>query len=510
MKATTIFFPNILFASQNKKGFYARILIVIFFLIITRFTMIGDNPFLIKFFWVFFTTLIVFFFHNITVLWCFIGLFVLFPSTGWYAGNDFGYDYRYNFLLDNEIFNFKPNEIFIMLFSYKLIIQILYPVRSISIPKSNINKSSVLFLSSVLFGLIVGVLKGHSFHNIFIASEFRILIEGLIFFYLAWICIDRERFLYQTIQVYIFITIIKGAIAILEFYSFIPSIFFTKGYTISNHSSIISGIQDLNTLVLAIFFLISFLIFSKTTKIYKIDTLIHLAITFFLFFVLIFSFRRTSYAMLLVGIFLISTRLNLKHFILLSFTFIALVSLSITFFNKFELNEIETLKLIKNRLTITSKYDHYDQYDQALISNNAHIRDILMGINFVRDNLIVGLGVGSKFYADRSIVYETSLIHNGLLHSWIKFGILGALSYIFFYYFSLTSCIHIRWSSLFDHWIPLSSFSFIISNILSELFMPPFFQNFQKTSLLFLALVICERYWCFIKRQAISKQVLKF
>ena len=247
--------------------------------------------------------------------------------------------------------------------------------------------------------------------------------------------------------------------------------------------------------------------FSKTIKFYKIDTIIHLTITFFLFFILIFSFRRTSYAMLLVGIFLISTKLNFKNFLFASSISIAVVTLSITFFIKFNVNEIEKFYLIQNRLSISN---NYDQYDQVLISNNAHIRDVLLGINFVKNNLIVGLGVGSNFYADRSTVYETSIIHNGLLHSWIKFGIFRCDIVHFFYYFSLTSCIYIRWSSFLDHWVPLSSFSFIVSNIFSEIFMPPFYQNFQKTSLLFLSLVICERFWFFKKRQTNSKQISKF
>lgn len=465
--------------------------------------MIGDNPLIVKLFWAACTALLIFTLNNLTILWCFIALFVIFPSTGWYIDTDFGYDYRYNFLLDNELFNFKPNEIFIFLFFFKVCLYKFLRPERISLPKTDLNRGILLLIFAVLFGFFIGIEKNYSIQSIFQASEFRILLEGILFFYITWNCIDRKIYLNQTIHIFVIFSLVKSVIAILEFNGLVPNIFYTKGYSISNYSSIISGVQDLNVIVFSIFFLISFL-FRKSKKFTINDLIISLSILF-LIFVLIFSFRRTSYAMLLVGLLIFSIRLNFKQIIIGSFILVLFIITTITYTYQSGSQDLEIIKFIKLRFSIANRID---QYDQVVVSNNAHFRDILMGLNFVKDNPILGLGTGSKFFADRSMTYETSFIHNGLLHSWIKFGILGAFSYIFFYYYCIKSCIFRKWHSLTDHWIPLSCFSFIISNIISELFMPPFYQNFQKTSLLFLSLSIVERYWCFEKRKLYIKTII--
>ena len=163
-----------------------------------------------------------------------------------------------------------------------------------------------------------------------------------------------------------------------------------------------------------------------------------------------------------------------------------------------ELNEYPIFKFIQLRFSFFSSAD---QYDQVIVSNNAHIRGFLLGIDFIKENTFWGIGVGSRFYADRSMVYETSFIHNGFLHSWVKFGLFGAIAYILFYYYSIKACSLNRNNLIPRHWIPIAIFSFIISNLISELFMPPFYQNFQKTSLIFFSLSLVIRFCDLVERQ---------
>jgi hypothetical protein len=469
-----------------------KLLILILFLGFTRIAMIGDQELLVKFGWVILVSLIVFACEDILVLWCFLSLFVIFPSSIWYLDGDFGYLFRKYVLLENEIYNFKPNEIFLIIFSIKIFAKGIFPSTRLKFPNTPLNRSFLVFFIAILIGFIVGIQNEHPIRAIFIASEFRILIEGFIFFYIAYYCINNYRKLKDTVQIFIYIIGLKGIIAILEAVDLIPKTFYTSGYSISTYTSVVSGVHDLNLFVFAILILSSFISFSSDEKLsYLINQKFLLIICLFFTGIVILSFRRTNYVMLLAGLSLLIVKLSLRRFIIL---FVSLLFLGFSLallFNIADLDKYPIFKFIQLRF---SPFNSLGQYEQVIASNNAHIRDFILGIDFIMENTLWGLGVGSRFYADRTMVYETSFIHNGILHSWVKFGLFGAVAYVLFYYYSIKACIRNRNPLITRHWIPLGIFSFIISNLISELFMPPFFQNFQKTSLIFLSLSLVLRF----------------
>jgi len=484
---------------KNWNGYLKRLLLIIAFLGFTRIAMIGDQDLLIKIGWVILVSLIIFSCEDVFVLWCFLSLFVIFPSSIWYIDSDFGFLYRKYALLENEIFYFKPNEIFLIIFSIKILAKGIFPSTRLKCPNTPFNRSVLVFFLAILIGLIVGIQNGHPIRAIFLASEFRILIEGFIFFYIAYYCINNYQHLKSTIQIFIYFILIKGIVAILEAKGLIPKIFYTSGYSISTYTSIVSGVPDLNLFIFAILILSSFLWFSSGEKLnYIINH--KLLIIFCLFFtsIVILSFRRTNYIMLLVGLSLLLAKLSLRRFIILSASLL-FIGFSIVFLlNITELNKYPIFKFIQLRFSF---FDAVDQYEQVIVSNNAHIRDIILGIDFIKENPLWGLGVGSRFYADRSMVYETSFIHNGILHSWVKFGLFGAVAYILVYYYAIKACSTNRKKFISRHWIPLAIFSFIISNLISEIFIPPFYLDFQKTSLFFFSLSLVIRFNDLVERR---------
>ena len=483
----------------NWNDYLKKLLLIIIFLGFTRTAMIGDHDILVKIGWVILVSLIIFFCEDILVLWCFLSLFVIFPSSIWYLDGDFGFLYRKYILLENEIYNFKPNEIFLIIFSIKIFAKGIFPFTRLKCPNTPLNKSALIFLVAILIGLIVGIQNEHSIRAIFLASEFRILIEGYIFFYIAYHCIANYRDLKNTIQIFIYFILLKGIVAILEATGLIPKIFYTSGYSISTHISVVSGVHDLNLFIFAILILSSFLWFSSNEKLnYLINHKLLIIIGLFFTIIVVMSFRRTNYVMLLVGLSICLAKLSLRRFIVFTVSFILFGATFVLLLNITELNQYPIFKFIQLRFLF---FDAADQYDQVIVSNNAHIRDFLLGIDFIKENTLWGLGVGSRFYADRSMVYETSFIHNGILHSWVKFGLFGAIAYILFYYYSIKACSLNRNNLILKHWIPFAVFSFIISNLISELFMPPFYQNFQKTSLIFFSLSLVIRFSDLVKRQ---------
>ena len=480
------------FHSIKWNAFLKKMVIVLFFLTMTRLAMIGDQTLVIKLGWVVLVLVIICSCEDIVALWCFISLFVIFPSSIWYVDGDFGFLYREFILLENEIYNFKPNEIFLILFCFKIFFKGITVSSIIKWPKTNINKSAFSFLVAILVGLIIGTQNGYSTRSIFLASEFRILIEGFIFFYLTYSCINSYEELLNTLQVFIYLALIKGVFAVLEASGSIPKLFYTSGYSISIFTSIVSGVHDLNLFIFAILILSSFLWLYRGEKLYYL--LSHKFIVFYIFFfalIVVLSFRRTNYVMLIVGLSILLAKSNLNRFLRLSIVLSFFGVFFLLILNITGLNEYPLLKFIQLRLSF---FNAPSQYDQVIVSNNAHIRDFLLGLEFVKENTLWGLGVGSRFFADRSMVYETSFIHNGILHSWVKFGLLGAISYVLFYFFSIRACFLNAKNLIVRHWVPLAVFAFIISNLISELFMPPFYQNFQKTSLIFLSLSLVIKF----------------
>ncbi len=484
---------------KNWNDYLKKLLLIIAFWGFTRIAMVGDQDLLVKIGWVILVSLITFSCEDILVLWCFLSLFVIFPSSIWYLDGDFGFLYRKFILLENEIYDFKPNEIFLIIFSIKIFAKGIFPATRLKFPNTPFNRGALVFFIAILIGLIVGIQNEHPIRAIFLASEFRILIEGFVFFYIAYYCIKNYKDLKNTIQIFIYFLLIKGIVAILEATGLIPKIFYTSGYSISNYTSVVSGIHDLNLFIFAIIILLSFLWFSSGEKLnYLINR--KLVIIFSLFFttIVILSFRRTNYVMLLAGLSILLVKLNLRRLIIPTVSLLFIGLSIILLLNITELNKYPIVKFIQLRFAF---FDAADQYEQVIVSNNAHIRDFLLGIDFIKENTLWGLGVGSRFYADRSMVYETSFIHNGVLHSWVKFGLFGAIAYILFYYYAIKACSLKRYNLISRHWIPLATFSFIVSNLISELFMPPFYQNFQKTSLIFFSLSLVIRFNGLVERQ---------
>ncbi len=476
-----------------------KLLLIVFFLVFTRIAMIGDQDLLVKIGWVILVSLIIFSCEDVLVLWCFLSLFAIFPSSIWYLDGNFGFLYKKYILLENEIYNFKPNEIFLIIFSIKIFAKGIFPSARLKCPNTTFNRSAIVFLVAILIGLIVGIQNEHPIRAIFLASEFRILIEGFIFFYIAYYCINNYTHLKNTIQIFIYFILIKGIVAILEATGLIPKIFYTSGYSISTYTSIISGVHDLNLFIFAILILSSFLWFSSNEELnYLINHKLLIIFSLFFTIIVILSFRRTNYVMLLAGLSILLAKLSLRKFIILCMLLLFVGVSLVLILNITELNEYPIFKFIQLRFSF---FNTADQYDQVIVSNNAHVRDFLLGIDFIKENTLWGIGVGSRFYADRSMVYETSFIHNGFLHSWVKFGLFGAIAYILFYYYSIRACSLNRNNLISRHWIPLAIFSFIISNFISELFMPPFYQNFQKTSLIFFSLSLVIRFSDLVERQ---------
>lgn len=69
-------------------------------------------------------------------------------------------------------------------------------------------------------------------------------------------------------------------------------------------------------------------------------------------------------------------------------------------------------------------------------TNEDHINDLREAIRVIADEPLLGLGIGSTYETELIAHWklESFEVHNAFLHSWLKFGILGLVTYIGFHF----------------------------------------------------------------------------
>lgn len=68
-------------------------------------------------------------------------------------------------------------------------------------------------------------------------------------------------------------------------------------------------------------------------------------------------------------------------------------------------------------------------------TNDDHVNDLRDAITVIADEPLLGLGIGSTYETELIAHWKTESfeVHNAFLHSWLKFGILGLITYIGFH-----------------------------------------------------------------------------
>jgi O-antigen ligase len=125
------------------------------------------------------------------------------------------------------------------------------------------------------------------------------------------------------------------------------------------------------------------------------------------------------------------------------------------------------------------------------VTNQSHLDDILDGWDRVRENPILGQGVGDRFVGERTASWKGTggNIHNGPLTVWVLFGALGLAQYIAGYI--LLILLLWRRARGDDHEAPVvrGIFAFVTAQFLVSLFVVTWPFAFWQTSILTFALV---------------------
>lgn len=68
------------------------------------------------------------------------------------------------------------------------------------------------------------------------------------------------------------------------------------------------------------------------------------------------------------------------------------------------------------------------------ITNEDHVGDVLDALDVVKEHPILGIGLGHPYRTHRITDWKTESweVHNGLLHAWVFYGLLGLIAYLSF------------------------------------------------------------------------------
>jgi O-antigen ligase len=69
------------------------------------------------------------------------------------------------------------------------------------------------------------------------------------------------------------------------------------------------------------------------------------------------------------------------------------------------------------------------------ISNEDHVGDLLDALDVVEEHPVLGIGLGHSYRTRRITDWKTESweVHNGLLHAWVFYGLLGLIAYVSFH-----------------------------------------------------------------------------
>ena len=380
-----------------------------------------------------------------------------------------------------EIFGIKFIELLIYFLFLKVIINFYKnKVKYYNSLDNKINKEAkiiiILWFSVIVYSILRGLFLDNSVYDIFLFAEFRTLLLGLCLLFILLIYFNSHTNEITKLLDIIYILIFIKLVIILPEYLFGNNFILlwpitAKNY-IGNLNSYFGADSDIYIVLFVLFFLFLKIIYNKKNKI---------DIFFALIYVLsiIISFRRGP----LIGIFIILLYLFITFNVINKIViFYNIILLSLLFIFGFNIQSIY----------LSSFYNRIIGNDEKVQQSNfGHLMDIQDSMNDVLDAPILGKGLGHRFDLIRMKIQnkrESITTHSGILQSWVKFGIFGLFIYLYTFFKVLIISLRLRKSK--DYYYLLGARMFLFSSFLWELFTPPFYQGFRKTTFIMFSIAL--------------------
>jgi hypothetical protein len=140
------------------------------------------------------------------------------------------------------------------------------------------------------------------------------------------------------------------------------------------------------------------------------------------FMVVLLSLRRTAWGALAIGLLVVVPFLEKRR--LAVFTML-LLTLGIAV-------RVGDDRFYRRAQSLNPFADSSSDYART---NEDHIGDVLDAVDQVKENPILGIGLGRTYQTSRITGWKTESwgVHNGPLHAWVVYGFLGMLAYLWFH-----------------------------------------------------------------------------
>lgn len=239
-------------------------------------------------------------------------------------------------------------------------------------------------------------------------------------------------------------------------------------------------------------FIFSLLIFKKKGSVHLSFKYLILIFIFFSFLTLIGN-RRASLLVLMGGIFIVLLLYILrsdkrsKPSLIRKFSVILVTISVISYLPYFDMIYLNG-KYTERIMSVTD----FDAKEQT--SNYEHITDILEATEVIKSNFFFGAGIGT-FIPNRTLnkYHELAPIHSPHLHTWVRLGLIGFISYFLLMVFSIYKAFTIRFFSTFDIYKLSASIS-LLSYLLLQVAFPPFYIDSKQGLLVaFLTAIILKK-----------------
>lgn len=415
-----------------------------------------------------------------TILLLMASLVVFFQQSVWYMGSEASPT-----LYELEVGHVKPIDILVLAAALSWLLRAESPFRLEKVMRR-------LWFGWVVvsvIGIIVGYSRGIPWADILVISEFRNLwyAAALMPTVLRGV---KEIGLPRLCRAFLLFASVKAAIALASVALNSVIIWPTAASAYAGgRAAVYGGDDDVAVVLFAVIVGLGWLSQRRNTAGLKGDARI---LTWFGISICalsaLLSFRRGAALTLVVaGIvfsFLAGRKVALKWFLVALFSLVGLFTV-VTFYPSV---------VPEPAMTLWARISGTDE--RAVMSDVGRWFDVKDGLEVAMEHPVFGLGAGGRVRAQRLMRYhldpDSILVHQAVIHTWLKYGLLGIAWYLCTFGGPFLTLIRRRRALRMapGGLITLAIGGFLVGSLIWEQFTPPFFQNFRATFLVLLATVI--------------------
>jgi len=329
-------------------------------------------------------------------------------------------------------------------------------------------------------------------------AKWKKMFYGMVLFYCIALYADSERKIFNMLNAII------TAVFLLDLFGLTRYLFF-GGFVMPGIGKVVfweTSKFEMNVFVFVC--MMGFLLLDSRRLSVRLKTFYWMALPLALAIVFMSS-RRTSMVMVLLStciyLFIAAKQGHLfKVFFLLLFGIIAVIIVGSLNYNTFKTKFIGRLESIEAVFNPSSLEKNKGHLSASNASTAVHLNEFKVGWDTVKKYPI--WGVGYTFETTTSLqgthyMAERFWVHNEFLTFWMRFGIMGAITYLFAY--ATILIVLYKAYRRYDNIILLTLLIWFLNKFLAGLFFPPFINSFKKSTLFFGPLAIGNAYISFLR-----------